>query len=496
MNEADRIQPIPPRYWWLKRVAVGVLVLVAMLAGVRWRWGFVAERRLQQKIEEYRAAGEPILPADYAVAPIPDRENAAYYLRQAGQRMTAGPMSPSDVNTDPRLAIEYPGYADKLIADNGKALELIRKARLAAKCDWGTLPNQQSFNTSSPMFSTTRDLLRLGCAAAVVRHHRGDDASAIELLHDALAIGDRCGQMGLIIPYLVRTACDQLLCHNIEYLAPGLNSEYKSGEPSGAGPASRENVYHLIARLLDDEGSRTAWRYTVVTERAYQLDLMLSLTERRSGISAWSGMISPSWDGIAWAALKPRWQLQTARMLDELAIVADLPMLDWAAARRAISRAAQPDVDFSPDPISGILNPLHNISLIWTYSGHVRAVALARMAATALAIRLYELDHGRRPEGLLELVPEYLGEAPVDPFADDGRPLGYLPHAPKPILYSVGPDGVDNGGEDVLDPNGRVDRERSDMRFRLNREDIPRGEHNFTPPTTGPPSMEAVDDQP
>ena len=70
------------------------------------------------------------------------------------------------------------------------------------------------------------------------------------------------------------------------------------------------------------------------------------------------------------------------------------------------------------------------------------------MAATGLAIRLYEIDHGRRPERLADLVPEYLPAVPDDPM-DARRKISYLPRAKRPLLYSVGENGTDEGGAKV-----------------------------------------------
>jgi len=98
----------------------------------------------------------------------------------------------------------------------------------------------------------------------------------------------------------------------------------------------------------------------------------------------------------------------------------------------------------------------------------LHGLAERRMAATALAIRLYELDYGRRPERLAELVPDYLPSVPGDPFAAADRPIGYVPHAPRPVLYSVNIDGVDEGGRYVLYSAGRVERDAADLPFFLN----------------------------
>lgn len=64
--------------------------------------------------------------------------------------------------------------------------------------------------------------------------------------------------------------------------------------------------------------------------------------------------------------------------------------------------------------------------------------------ATVAAIEQYRLDHGTRPPELNALTPNYLPETPQDPF--DLQPMRYRREGNGYMLYSVGPDGDDNGG--------------------------------------------------
>ncbi|MFO1491512.1 MAG: hypothetical protein U1F77_13235 [Kiritimatiellia bacterium] len=59
-----------------------------------------------------------------------------------------------------------------------------------------------------------------------------------------------------------------------------------------------------------------------------------------------------------------------------------------------------------------------------------------------LACRLFELEKGRMPDKLEELVPELLPTVPADPF--DGKPMRY--DARRKVVYAVGPDLIDSGG--------------------------------------------------
>jgi hypothetical protein len=60
-----------------------------------------------------------------------------------------------------------------------------------------------------------------------------------------------------------------------------------------------------------------------------------------------------------------------------------------------------------------------------------------------LALKIYKIQHDRLPESLSELVPEFSPQVPLDDF--DGKPFRYLPG--KKLIYSVGPDLKDSGGE-------------------------------------------------
>ncbi len=74
---------------------------------------------------------------------------------------------------------------------------------------------------------------------------------------------------------------------------------------------------------------------------------------------------------------------------------------------------------------------------------HIHSATLRRLAAVAVAVERYYLAHGRYPETLAALTPDFLTEVPVDL---DGQPFRY---APDPAngryrLWSVGLNGVDD----------------------------------------------------
>jgi hypothetical protein len=90
----------------------------------------------------------------------------------------------------------------------------------------------------------------------------------------------------------------------------------------------------------------------------------------------------------------------------------------------------------------------------------------------ALAVERYRLQHGRWPESLADLSPrrqqglitdkhlagaagygpDLIGKIPMDPYI--GKPLRYRRLADGVVIYSVGPDGKDDGGKIIrMNPN-------------------------------------------
>ncbi len=141
---------------------------------------------------------------------------------------------------------------------------------------------------------------------------------------------------------------------------------------------------------------------------------------------------------------------------------------NYRAARGSISPDDPKETSFVGQWIH-FLKEIIKPSVMESLTLHFRLIAMRRMAATALAMRMYELDHGRRPETLDQLVPDYLPDVPDDPFSETPRPIGYRPDANPPVLYSMGEDGEDDRGAFVLNKEGGVDWwESPDIVFFLN----------------------------
>jgi hypothetical protein len=83
------------------------------------------------------------------------------------------------------------------------------------------------------------------------------------------------------------------------------------------------------------------------------------------------------------------------------------------------------------------------------------------LARTACALERFRLAHGKYPEALDALAPQFIAKVPHDPI--DGQPLHYRPTDDGQfILYSVGWNEKDDGGTVVLTKGGSVDLDAGD----------------------------------
>jgi len=91
--------------------------------------------------------------------------------------------------------------------------------------------------------------------------------------------------------------------------------------------------------------------------------------------------------------------------------------------------------------VSGILIP----NLTRAAQTVTRHETLRRMAVTAIALQRYRLRTQTFPATLEALVPDLVSSIPIDPMS--GKPLCYRTKQDGYLLYSVGEDGVDDGGD-------------------------------------------------
>lgn len=146
-------------------------------------------------------------------------------------------------------------------------------------------------------------------------------------------------------------------------------------------------------------------------------------------------------------------------------VIAELDKLDqasvtWSEVRRAENIFMRHELRKQPNPFMMVPSWWQARKSIQTAeSVHHRAVSRVRLLETELALCCYRAEHGAPPAQLTQLVPQYLQRVPQDPFGR--QPLIYRAQGTNWLLYSIGPDGVDDGGS----PAGRRISGKGDLLF-------------------------------
>lgn len=468
--------PVPPRFRWLKPLVISAVVYLMFLGAVRVWWGVEAKRRFDAAVATYRGLGQPVLLEDFQRPPIPDERNGGPLLQRALELLSIS--SAEDewfryAASDLYATIAHAERLRALMARSQSARALAAEGLSRPAFHWGPELQRPLIQVLFPELSGVRQLTRILSVEALLHAADGDAASSLEsverILRTAVALR---GYAPSTITHLVTVSVDATAATTIQEIAPDL--AVASGF-SGDGAAPREQVLELVAALLDDRERGESLARAMCSERLFQVDCALSLFEGSTGLDSLTTTTPPpsTVDAIESKLLGPMFLLDGVKMMRwSNGLITAAAARNWTAAVQALPPAPPgPRSVVSLGGLSRVLSQILVPSLDRAIVLHFRSLALRRMAAIALAIRLYQIDHGQRPASLNALVPAYLPSMPQDPFNADGQPFGYVPQGPW--LYSVGVDGVDDGGMYGLKSTGSLDYDALDLVFFLTR-DFPR----------------------
>jgi len=460
------VAPVPRRYWWLKRLSLAGVGFVLLVVLLRLAFGWYVDHQIQAFIDAQHARGEPILPEDFRRPPIPDDQNAAVVLRQAFAAMDVpkelepalGGWKESVVDGDWQEVYMWPSYWDevaRLITANAEALRLARKARGLPQANWGSVPTSPVISASAypaREIKAIGQMSKLMAQAVAHYHHAGNDSEAVETLRDMLAVAAAARHMPWTMAHLIADATAWQTYSAAAKVAPELsvgNSPWAKitrllGPRTGA---SRRDVSALIADMVSVKTSQAELKAIARVESMFELDVGRTISNGTASITAlmapWAGTpVLPDW--FHHRLLGP-WYAQEALRLSEGAAVWPREPYHYAAISTTQERQAAEVVHVSPLMEEPVLGSFVCTSLSYVVETHFRSVATRRLVATALAMRLHEIDHGRLPETLADMVPDYLPYVPADPFSSRDEPIIYCPDVRPPVLRSRGENGIDDG---------------------------------------------------
>jgi hypothetical protein len=486
MNEREQQSKVRPPRWrpWERRAALTVVVLLGLWAALwAWRWHKTGTLLRQDVADLDRdEPGWRWRDLEAARADLPDEENSALRVLTAGKLLTAGwpkPEVPKFEDVPPNEQLDAETYA-LLRAELDRAAPALAEARKLADMPAGRYPityGRNSLPTSLSHNEEVRAVQALLSYAVWADAQAGDVHAAVAscraLINTARAVGDEpCAHSQFRRLFEVSRAGD------------ALTRALAQGEP---GP----DYLRESQELLEDEDRHPGWLLAVRAERALLHELLTGLEAGTTDLDIYGRL---PWAQRCKMYLRDDFRTDHRRLFPWTARLLAIAQLSPHLRRRAMD---QFDREMHGKPHRGrgglglmcmngfCLAPAQCCvsELIVMEERFCAHQARLRCLIAALAAERYRRAHGRWPEDLERLTPEWLEAVPADPF--DGRPLRSARLADGLVIYSVGYDGKDDGGR--LAANWASGQD-GDLGFRL--WDLP---HRRQPARPRPPAPE---DQP
>lgn len=393
------------RRWPAGRLALGGLASVLLAVSTLWIMGSALHTRVAALRAE---AGSLALAA--APARVPEHEDAAPLYAAAFELLRDRPDEPAG---DDRPSFRYldldkpvdpndPGLKE-FLARRAGGLELIRRGarRPAARITSGPWEETQSISR----LRTVAAFLALSARLEAARGQAGpalrDAAAVFAVARQAAENADLYAvPTAAAIEAVGLKALDDVLTHitpKADDLAP-----LRDLEPGLYRP--------LLARALQ-------------TQKAWVLAVLASNAEK-----GWGGALFFLNDELADS------ENLFNRMLRELAKPYPECLRQWDEVERQLAI-----------PTPGALVRGESASYLRMVVPVARADASRRLVEFGAAVAAYRAGEGKYPARAEDVVPKYLAQIPPDPFT--GEPLKLVARPGGVVVYSVGPDGVDNGGQ-------------------------------------------------
>lgn len=477
--EEPTIIPWPPRYWWFKRIALGIIVLAVGMALLRVWWGFEASRRLEQQVAQYRAAGQPVHLKDFEAAPIPTEQNAAHWLVEAANAMVGGTISIDDAYGNAFFWRSRSDDIHNLVAANSTSLDLVRRARTCEGCDW-RLPvgNNRTVSTQIwAVMSSQRQLAKMVDVSGVTKYLAGDRVGALESLRDLQFMSRMMRIHPTATSQTMANNIDRMVCTRVQRLAGAFLVEANIEDAAADQETVMASIRSIQGELLDETDRTNRLLQAGYGERAIVLDSFSSALGSTKTTTMTDRFLAPMRElrkvqevrratDVAQASISSHWHDAETKFPREEKYLADNRSLRWVFG----------------EPQDA---PRSRLRSVFSLN------AQRRMAATSLSIHLFRHAHQRWPESLDELFPAFLSEIPDDPFAGAGDKIRYALDGERPRLYSLGPNGVDDGGVQAPFGRGRMEFNEGDIVFFLDGRSSDNDPRSRTVP---PPSTQAEND--
>jgi hypothetical protein len=444
--------------------AVGLFALAILAKAVSFGTLLILDNAVAAEARAMRVEAAAMMQAALPPA-VADAENAARLHELAAGALVADPAF--RVSDSPPLVMDSdvsPDTVNDLLSRHAATLDTIRRAADRENCrftrDW-TRP-------SIDMLLAELQSLRLaGRFLALAARRAAAEGRIEEALADTVRvqrIGRHAATEPILISQLVGTALDAVALDTLADILPALG-------PDDLGRLDAPAVHDLVSP------PPSIFR-GFIGEEAFGLSTFADFADARSNVDGlWqltgnpdlapgtlSRFVSAPASVLFRVFLLPFDIASHRRMMHDYRQLAtlnfDRPLQHAEQQKRIAAIEATLQKDQRAGVISASLKPAMN----QVFQSQTRAVARHRAAAVLVAATRRRLETGQMPESLEALVPGELPTLPLDPFPTDA--LLRLKATPEEFLvWSIGPDGEDDGGPQP--PDAEHDTGNDDIGLRM-----------------------------
>lgn len=445
MSTTNEAAPPRPRRRWLRGLGWAVVLLVGALALLLLAATWSGNRNVGQAVHELDESdpGWRLEDIEAARAVLPEHENSARLVVAAQAAMPRGEWKLRDEVFDvlAKLAANErlpEGLAGRL----GLDLPARGGAALAASRDLANRPRGRHhlviapnpYATLLPDVQSSREICGLWRLEAERLAEKGDGDAALAAVRASFNAGRSVGDEPFSISQLVRVACVAVAVKGAERVL-GLSE-----------PGDAELL--RLQRLAEDEARHPAYRLAMRGERgafhAGYLALMSGDTSVVDLLGNGEARLAPRLSGWVLRQAARRDYPRTLAILNKSVAIAEAP----AEKQPALEDELRDEIRALPR--TAVFARLVVPAFDRLGDAFRRQQGLARALAVALACERHRRATGAWPSNLSRLVPKYLAAVPADPH--DGQPLRYRREAGGAVVYSVGVDRRDNGGNLCANP--------------------------------------------
>jgi hypothetical protein len=421
---------------WIKWL-VFVALLLASLTLIIWSLPGTSSK-IQARINAIKKAGYPVTAQDLdkMYPPVPENQNSVVIYQKAFSQITAPPANATNwpivsdstfqFRTRPLPADVKQGMAD-YVDQNEATLKWLHQAAGIEKGYYDPGFKNGFPNVGRIPFMQIRENAQLLALAVILRAEDRQPGAATALLQDSLGLPRSLENDPRLISQMIRDAIVGLSCSSLELT---LNKT----------PLTDDELRSLAAVFHKTESSGGIKR-SLICERCEGFWLRDQLTANpfsRPDESLKGKLYDLYFRAIYYRESDFIFYLD---IMEKYMVAADLPN----QKRFEVARQLTSQVRESKENGRAYAVLFAEWDKVFLTDARTRAKLL--LSEAALAIERYRLaNHNLLPPALQDVVPAFLPAVPLDPF--DGKPLRYQLLPKGYLIYSIGEDGVDNGGKE------------------------------------------------